>query len=123
MQPIILALLLAGAQLPENPHRLNIKFVSLDSSDLRGKSDSLLPARPTPLTIESLVALWDTYKAECWNDSTAEREGYGTAWVHPVNPPRVVYQNYRTIYRHRHATLDGFMEFLKVNRKGVGHAD
>jgi hypothetical protein len=129
---ILLALLLAGAQLPENPNRLNYRLITTDSIKatypIRFNGQSRVDSIPAviipascPLSVDSFIALWDTYKAECWKDSTAEMEGYGNSYVLPVNPPRVVYQNYRKVYRHRPATLDGFMEFLRSRTVNMEH--
>jgi len=83
------------------------------------------PDTPTPLTIESLVALWDTYKAECWADSTADTVGYKLLGVPDRKNPKLnigfVKSEPKLRWHHRPATLDGFMEFLRSRTVNMEH--
>ena len=85
-----------------------------------------IPSEPSPRNwnlIVNLLALYDEYKIECYNDSTKVTFGYFYDWrtgeefksVYKANPG-VIETNLRRLedgYIHKKPSFEGFIEFLR----------
>ncbi len=122
LRTVMLIVLLFGSVAWCEAQDLGIKKFNIDStSEPKMFASSYGLKTIKPLTLDSIVVLWDEYKAECYADSTvALGWPYGVAIIDVGDSLCTKFVIKRDTLRYKHRPVNGFEGFMSFIRRKAG---